>query len=167
MSKGSRPVCSNLRFLWVAVLFTFALAAGCGALSLGKFKGIEKTSADEKYYLLKSAELTAGSAALPKTTFDHNMNESVNLLFTVKGEKNYYVAESVWFDPLGQEFRTVRRTYDIQQEGKKEATPRAFEGTPRVHTVPVKELFDHKPGVWKVALYIDGELARRLEFSVR
>jgi len=28
-------------------------------------------------------------------------------------------------------------------------------------------LFNHKPGLWKVVLYLDGELARRMTFTVR
>ena len=56
---------------------------------------------------------------------------------------------------------------NINEEGKRSVDRRDRKGTPRVHTMSVQQLYEHKPGLWKVALYIDGELARRFEFSVR
>ena len=32
--------------------------------------------------------------------------------------------------------------------------------------MPVKRLYDHKKGRWKVELYIDDDLARRMTFTV-
>ncbi len=142
------------------------LVGGCGMFNLGKWKGIEKASADEKYYLVKDIFLTAGSAYNRKDAFDHNMNESVNLFFTPKMEQNTYVAESIWYDPNGDEFRKIRTTYDAQKESKK-GDDRQASGSTRVHSIPTKELYDHKPGVWKVELYLEKDLVRRLTFSVR
>lgn len=139
---------------------------GCGVINPGKWKGIEATAKDEKYYLVKDVFLTAGSAYVSKEVFDHNMNETVNLVFTPVNEKNHYVTETVWIDPVDQEFRTVRMTHDVQAEGKRDQQ-RKKAGTPRVHSISTGELFNRKPGLWKVALYVDGELARRLTFSVR
>jgi len=150
----------------LALTATLIAVTGCGMFNLGKWKGIEKTSAEEKYYIVKEAFLTAGSAYHPKEAFDHNMNESVNLFFTPKLEKNTYVAESIWYDPTGQEFRKIRTTYDAQKESKK-GDERQKTGTTRVHSMPTKELYDHKPGLWKVALYIEQDLVRRLTFSLR
>jgi hypothetical protein len=140
--------------------------AGCGAFNMGKWKGLERTASDERFYLVKEAFLTGGSAYARKETFDHNMNESVNLFFIPKNEKNHYVAETRWFDPAGQEYRTIRQTYDVQQEHKT-GGERRKEGTTRVHSMSTKELVNHKPGAWKVALYLDGALVRRLDFIVR
>lgn len=145
----------------------FLLAGGCGVLGLGKVKWIEKTAPDEHHWLVKDVFLTAGSAYLAKEHFDHKMNDSVNFFFTPANEKNHYVAKTVWFDPNGTEYRTIRTTYDLQQEGKTEVSPRKKGGTPRMHSMTTKELFTHKPGQWKVALYIDDELARKLTFSIR
>ncbi len=36
-----------------------------------------------------------------------------------------------------------------------------------MHTIPTAELYKHKPGLWKVSLFLDGKLARRLSFSIR
>jgi hypothetical protein len=150
----------------VPVLFVLAAMIGCGAINLGKWKGLERSSRDEEYYLVKDMFLTAGSAYAPKELFDHNVNESVNLFFTPRNEPNVYTAESVWYDPTGLEFRTIRTTYDKQKEtGKGEE--RQSTGTTRIHSMPTKELFQHKPGVWKVELHLDGKLARRMAFSVR
>uniref|UniRef100_A0A7C4AQN4 Uncharacterized protein n=1 Tax=Desulfomonile tiedjei TaxID=2358 RepID=A0A7C4AQN4_9BACT len=152
--------------LLVLVMLATGLIASCGAINPGKWKGIERTARDEKYYLVKDVFLTAGSAFTSKEIFDHNMNESINLFFTPTNEKNHYVTESVWIDPADVEYRTIRMTHDVQDESKKDME-RKKGGTPRVHTISTKELYDHKPGLWKVALYIDGELARRLTFTVR
>ena len=94
------------------------------------------------------------------------MNETVNLVFIPKLEKNTYTAESIWYDPNGEEFRKIRTTYDAQSESKK-GEDRQASGSTRVHTMPTKELFEHKPGLWKVALYIENDLVRRLTFSLR
>lgn len=145
---------------------TLFLIAGCGMFNLGKWKGIEKAGADEKYYLVKDAFLTAGSAYNRKETFDHNMNESVNLIFTPKMEPNTYTVESIWYDPNGEEFRKIRKTYDAQKETSK-GEDRQASGSTRVHTMSTKELYDHKPGLWKVELYIEKDLVRRLPFAIR
>ena len=156
----------GLFFLSIVLLIVATALAGCGAINPGKWKGIERTSSDESFYLVKDVFLSGGSTARPRESFDHNMHDVVNLYFTPRDEKNAYVAESRWLDPLGIEFRTIRTTYDKQQEGK-EGIDRPKGGTLRVHTMPVSELYAHKPGMWKVALYLDGKLARRLSFSVR
>ncbi len=153
--------CHLLALAAAALLFT-----GCGMFNLGRWKGIETAAADEKYYLVKDMFLTAGSAYAPKEAFDHNMNESINLFFIPKSEPNTYVAESIWYDPNGQEFRKIRKTYDLQQETRR-GDERKSTGTTRVQTISTKELYDHKPGLWKVALFLDNRLVRRLTFSVR
>ncbi len=144
-------------------LFT---VSGCGVINPGKWKGIETTSKDEQYYLLKDVFLTPGSSAAAKDSFDHNVHETVNLFFVPRNETNHYTAESIWYDPSDQEFRTIRQTYDSQAEGKK-GIERQKTGTTRIHTLPTAELFNHKPGLWKVELFLDGKLARRMSFSVR
>jgi hypothetical protein len=151
---------------YLFTLTTTLLLGSCGMFNMGKWKGIEWAPPDEKFYIVKNVFLTAGSAYHPKETFDHNMNESVNLFFTPKIEPNTYVAESVWLDPNDQEFRKIRTTYDAQKESKK-GDDRQKEPTTRVHSMPTKELFDHKPGLWKVALYIEKDLVRRLSFTLR
>lgn len=157
---------ARMAFLWTIVVLMGLCISGCGLVNLGKWKGIERTAKDEEYYLVKNVSLTAGSMGSPKESFDHAMHESVNLFFTPRTEPNVYTAESIWYDPAGIEFRTVRQTYDKQKEAKK-GDERASEGTTRLHTVSTKELYQHKPGLWTVALQIDGKLARRLHFSVR
>jgi hypothetical protein len=155
---------------WSIVLCCTLLFSGCGALGLGRVKGIEKTAPDEKYYILKEVYLSSGSANYSKSAFDHSLNPVINLCFTVRNEKNRYIAESRWIDPMGEEYRTIRTTHDIQQEGKRNIDRRNEAlggGTPRVHSISTQELYNHKPGMWKVVLYIDGQLARRLEFAVR
>jgi hypothetical protein len=155
--------------LW-SILFAIALSfmvQGCSALNAGRWLGIVRTATDEKYYLLKEVFLTSGSAYTQKDAFDHTMNEVVNLFFTPRQEKNNYVAESIWTDPSGIEFRTIRTTYDVQVEQKKESGMSPRTGKQRVHTMSTREMFNHKPGLWKVALYIDGEMARRLTFSIQ
>lgn len=153
------------------VLCCILLLAGCGALNLGKLRGrygIERTSPIEKYWLVKEIHLSSGSSSLSRSVFDHNLNPEIALWFTLANETNKYVAESRWLDPAGEELRTIQTTYDIQQEGKKSVDPRnRQQGTPRVHAISTQELYVHKPGLWKVSLYIDGELARTLEFSVK
>ncbi len=139
---------------------------GCEAINPGKWKGIERSGSDERSYLLKDIFMTAGSAAHPKDFFDHTMNETVNLIFVPKNEKNEYTAESRWYDPNDQEYRNIRVHYDTKAEGR-EGFERKKGGTPRVHSISTRELVNQKPGLWKVALYLDGKLARKLTFSVR
>ncbi len=153
-------------FACILLLTMVAELAGCGAINVGKWKGIETTSDDEQFYLLKDVFLTGGTSFSPRTTFDHNMHKTVSLFFMPKNEKNTYVAESKWTDPLGLEFRTIRTTYDKNLEGKK-GIERPKKGSTRIHSIPTAELYNHKPGQWKVSLYLDGKLARRLSFSVR
>ena len=151
--------------LHVACLVGLVLS-GCGVINPGKVKWIEHTDKDEKYYLVKSAILTAGSAALPRDHFDHAMQNSVNLIFTPAMDRNIYVSKTIWYDPDGNEFRTIRQTHSKKAEGDKGIEPKKG-GTPRIHTMPLYDLWKHKPGLWKVELYIDDQLARRLSFSVR
>jgi hypothetical protein len=153
--------------IYIAIMVLPLLTSfGCGAINVGKLKGIERTASDEQYYLLKDIFLTAGSAAHPRDSFDHTMNETVNLVFIPKNETNEYTAESRWYDPNDQEYRTERKTYDVKAESK-EGFQRTKGGTTRVHSMSTTELANHKPGLWKVALYLNGKLARRMPFSVR
>lgn len=156
----------RIRAIVLALLVAQVLVSGCTWVNLGKWRGVEIPPPDEKYYLVKEVLLTASSAFSPKEMFDHNMNDTVNLLFSPKNEKNYYVAESVWYDPNGAEFHTIRRTYDKKAE-QREGNERPSGGSSRVHTMLTRDLYNHKPGIWKVALKLDGELARRLTFTVR
>ncbi|MCX5860734.1 MAG: hypothetical protein WCG29_10825 [Desulfomonile sp.] len=162
--KNHFPGIRNLAF--GVLIIAFLACVGCGVINPGKWKGIETTAKDEKYYLVKDVFLTAGSAYVSKQAFDHNMNESINLVFTPVNEKNHYITETVWIDPSEQEFRTIRMTHDVGTESKRDQD-RKKSGTPRVHSISTLELFNRKPGLWKVALYVDGNLARRLSFSVR
>ena len=165
--------CFLRHFLWNTDFFCLALigvvifTGGCGAISVGKWRGIERAAPDEAYYLVNDVFLTASSASSARETFDHNMNESVNLYFVPKYEKPTYIAESVWQDPDGQEYRTIRTTYDKAREQKKGDERRQGISTPRMHTISTKELYEHKPGMWKVALYLEKQLVRRLNFLIR
>ncbi len=150
----------------VFLLMSILLTTGCGAFNVGKLQWLVHTPSDEKYWMVKDIFLTAGSAYTRKDTFDHNMNEVVNLFFMPKDERNRYVAESRWYDPAGVEYRTIRTTYDMQQE-RSGGEERDKKGTTRIHTMSTRELVDHKPGMWKVALYLNDELVRRLSFTVR
>ncbi len=161
LSSVWRPI-ARLTALTICLVWL----GGCGVINVGKWKGIESTSKDENYYLLKDAFLTAGSAALPKESFDHTMNDMVTLIFIPKNERNEYVAETRWIDPNDQEYRVLRTSFDVKKEGR-EGIDRRKEGTPRMHAMPTRELAAHKKGLWKVALYIDDKLARRLSFSIR
>jgi len=152
---------------WAMTLIGILFLVGCGMINPGKWKGIEATSPDESYYLLKEVFLTGGSVALPRDSFDHKMHETINLFFKPRSEKNVYVAKSVWEDPNHQEYRVIRATYDKQQEGKSGVERSQKTETMRVHTVETADLFNHKPGIWKVSLYLDDVLARRLTFTVR
>jgi hypothetical protein len=152
--------------LRTALALTLLWLAGCGAINVGKWKGIERAGSGEEYYLAKDIYLTAGSAFHQRNAFDHNMHESINLFFVPRHETNTYILESIWYDPTGQEFRTIRTSYDKQRETSK-GEERAESGTPRHHSMPTKDLFKHKPGSWKVAMYLDGKLVRKLDFTVR
>jgi hypothetical protein len=109
--------------------------------------------------------LTASSAHSPREIFDHNLNDAVHLYFIHKDEKPSYVTESIWYDPADQEYRTIRTTYDKALEAKK-GIERAGSSTTRVHSMPSKELYEHKPGTWKAAL-LDKRLVRSLTFLVK
>jgi hypothetical protein len=150
----------------VSVAIAIATCAGCGAINPGPVKPIVRTDSDEHFYLVKDARLTTGSPAAARKSFDHTIHEFVKLYFIPKDEKNTYTTESRWQDPSGTEFRAIRATYDKKEEAQK-GIERTKGGTPRVHSIPTAELYLHKPGLWKTALYIDGKLARRLSFSVR
>lgn len=163
--RSKVPLCLRTS-LWACILLIGLLSTGCGALGLGKYKGIERTASDEAFYLLKEFRLSGGSIQTEKEDFDHVTNETVNLVFVPRNEQAVYVTKSVWYDPNDEEKFTIRRTYDRAEETKK-AIERPKGGTTRVHSVPTRELYNHKPGMWKVALYIDGQLARRQTFFVR
>lgn len=156
----------NVPFLCTVALIIILFSGGCGAINVGKWRGIERTDPDEAFYRVNDVFLTASSASSPRETFDHNLNEAVHLYFTPKDEKPTYVTESVWQDPDGQEYRTIRETYDKVREQKK-GIERTNKSTPRIHTMPTKELYAHKPGMWKVSLYIEKQLVRRLSFLVK
>jgi hypothetical protein len=156
----------RLLLLLACVLTLVPVQVGAGVIDLGKFTPIVKTDSDEHFYLVKEAYLTSGSPAAARTSFDHTMYEVVKLCFVPKDEKNVYVAESRWLDPMGIEYRTIRHSYDRQEEGK-QGIERPKGGTTRILAMPTAELFAHKPGMWKVELYLDGKLARRLTFSIQ
>jgi hypothetical protein len=151
---------------WLMIFVVMAAGSfGCQAFNPGKFKGIERTDPDEKYYLLKKIALTAGSTAHARTSFDHTMQDVVNVIFTPANEQNNYVTKTVWYDPSGLEFRTIQQTHILRDEQDK-ARDRPKGGSQRVHSMPLKALYKHKPGLWKVELFIDDQLARRLTFNV-
>ncbi|MBM4326767.1 MAG: hypothetical protein FJ118_06345 [Deltaproteobacteria bacterium] len=157
----------SFRGIWripAALLFA-VLVAGCGYFTLGKYRGIEWTPGDEAYYLLKDVLLSAGSSLHPRKSFDHTMQDSVVASFITKDEKFHYVTKTIWKDPSGLEFRTIRQTHKLQEE-KEESVERPKDGIRRIHSLSTKELFAHKPGLWTVEIYIDDKLARRLNFSV-
>jgi hypothetical protein len=156
----------DANLLYTVVLTVILFSSGCGAINVGKWRGIERAAPDEAYYLVNDIFLTASSAYNRREIFDHNLNESVHLFFTPKNEKPTYVTKSVWQDPNGQEYRTIRMTYDRVRE-QREGIERTKKSTPRVHTMPTKELYAHKPGLWKVSLYIEKQLVRRLTFLVK
>jgi hypothetical protein len=157
----------NANFLCMVVIIVLMFTGGCGAINVGKWRGIERAAPDEAYYLVNDVFLTASSVSSPREIFDHNLNESVHLYFLPKDEKPTYVAESVWQDPDGQEFRTIRKTYDKGREEKQGIDRKSRGSNPRIHTLPTKELYEHKPGMWKVALYLEKQLVRRLSFLVK
>jgi hypothetical protein len=145
----------------MSVLFC---CSGCGIVNLGRWKGLERTAADEKFYLAKEMFLAAGSTR--KEVFDHTMHEAVSLCFIPANERNHYLLESVWTDPSGQEFRKIRQTYDVNAEQRK-GEERSKGGTMRVQAMSTAELAQHKPGMWKVALYLDDQLVRKMTFFVK
>jgi hypothetical protein len=120
-------------------------------------------AAGKKSGLLKEFHLSPASLQTSKKKFDHHADETVNLVFVPR--KSVHIAESRWCDPSDQEFRIIRHVYDRSKEAKK-AIERPKDGITRVHSMPTKELYDHKPGLWKVALYIDNQLAGRQTFLV-
>jgi hypothetical protein len=167
--RAAVPLFGNT-LLWALVLIVGLLAPGCAsmgdALGLGRFRGIERGASDESYYLLKDIALSSSSINKPREIFDHKMNDRINLFFVLRNETPTYVAESIWYDPNDQEFRTIRTTHDRSEETKT-GIQRPKGGTTRVHTIATQELYNHKPGLWKVALYIDKQLARRQTFFLR
>ncbi|MBI4961921.1 MAG: hypothetical protein HY913_01455 [Desulfomonile tiedjei] len=152
--------------LWALMSVAFLWLAGCDAINVGKWQPMVRTDSGEAYWLAKDVFLSAGSAANQRDAFDHNLHESVNLFFIPRNETNTYVAETIWYDPAGLEYRTIRATYDRQRESAK-GDERDKSGTTRVHSMPTKELYEHKPGLWKAALKLDNELVRKLDFTVR
>lgn len=149
-----------------AVLLMMLAFAGCGVINVGKFKGVERTDSDEQYYLVKETRLLSSSSARPKDHFDHSLDDTVNLMFVPANEKNQYISKTIWYDPSGQEYRTIRQSHDKAKENP-EALQGPKRGTSRIHTMPLLPMWKHKPGMWTVELYLDGQLARRLEFHVR
>lgn len=155
---------STVRLL--TVLFVMCAMTGCGVLNVGKWKGLERTDSDEQYYLLKNCRLVSSSSARAKKYFDHALDDAVSLIFTPANEKNRYVTKSIWYDPKGQEYRTIRQTHDKTDENSEQLN-RPKGGSTRIHSLPLMPMFNHGKGQWKVELFLDGELARRLDFHVR
>jgi hypothetical protein len=168
-SRGHEPVSGSCiahvcTSLMIATVSAILMSVDCRPISAET----NPVSTEEKYYLVGEVYLSPGSAYSAKEVFDHDMNDVINLCFTPRNEKNHYVVRTIWYDPAGQEYRSIRRTYDIVREGRKAVAPRRQgKGTPRVISVSVAELYAHKPGRWRVDLYLDGELAKKLEFTVR
>jgi hypothetical protein len=152
--------------VYVLIIVLSLAMAGCGAFNLGKLQLLVRTPSDEHFWLVKDIYLTPGSAYDRTNTFDHAMDDSVNLVFIPRNERNHYIAKSKWIDPSGQEYRVMRTTYDVQQENKT-GQKRNKKGTTRVHHMSTAELAKHEPGLWKVSLYLDDELVRTLAFTVR
>jgi len=57
----------GMSLLRIALAATLVWLGGCGAINVGKWKGIERTGSDEEYYLAKDIFLTAGSASVKET----------------------------------------------------------------------------------------------------
>jgi hypothetical protein len=165
VSRAQESNCTSFLRIILLLPMAMVLLSACGMMNLGKFKGIEWTAKDEKYYKVKEIVLSSGAMGKPRTEFDHTMQDAVVLTFIPAQEPNKYVSKTVWIDPSNVEFRTIRQTHDVQVEAK-EAFDRNPKGTPRAHSISTKELFQHKPGLWTVKLYLDNELVRRLTFSV-
>jgi hypothetical protein len=164
--NGNQPVSLLRRTVSIFLLACLVSVTECGAQSPGQWQPLVPNRPGESHWLVKDMFLTAGSAYTQKTSFDHAMNEAVNLFFVPRDERNHYVAHSRWIDPLGREYRTIRTTYDIQEE-RKSGEDREKKGTTRIHTMSTRELVNHKPGMWKVELYLNDELVRTLTFTVR
>lgn len=156
---------NQTRFCLLIPVLVAMCSVGCQAINPGKFKGIERTAGDEKFYLIKKIALTAGSTAHARTNFDHTMQDTVNVIFVPANETPNYVTKTIWYDPSGLEFRTIRQTHVLRDE-QDAAHERPKGGSQRIHSMPLKALWQHKPGLWKVELFIDDQLARRLSFNV-
>jgi len=161
MNRHAPRLHSHIMFALVILLLT-----GCGAFGLGKLTLIEKTDSDEKYYLAKKVLLTAGSPQ-PRESFDHSILNVVNLMFIPANEKGHYVTKSIWYDPSGAEYRTIRQTHDRHEEANRGEDRDTKKGTMRMHTMSLQDLYHHKPGRWRVKLFIDSNLVRKLDFTVR
>ena len=153
-------------FCVLIVCSVVSSSLGCGIINVGKWQGIVRTDPDEAYYLVKSAILTAGSAAHPRKHFDHYLQDSVHLIFTPARERRHYISKTIWYDPSGEEYKTMRQTHDRKKE-EDQGIDRKPGAVAREYSMSLHELWKHKPGLWKVELYLDNELARRLAFSVR
>ena len=114
----------NANFLCMVVIIVLMFTGGCGAINVGKWRGIERAAPDEAYYLVNDVFLTASSASSPREIFDHNLNESVHLYFVPKDEKPTYVAESVWQDPEGKNFVPLGQLMTKPERKNKESRER-------------------------------------------
>ncbi len=138
----------------------------CSLINPGPITPWVRTDEDENHWLVKNIRLGAGMSAANRSSFDHAIDDKIVLMFVPNNEKNRYVTKSVWHDPMGLEYRTVRQAHDLKTEIP-DGSERYKHGTPRFHTMVVKDLYRHKPGPWKVELFPDDKLARRLNFEVR
>jgi hypothetical protein len=145
------------------LILVLLICSGCGVINPGKYQPITRPKG-EAYYLAKDVFLAAGSSR--KEAFDHAIHEAVSLCFIPANERNHYVAESVWTDPSDREFRKIRQTYDLNTEQRK-GEERAKGGAMRAQAMSTAEMAAHQPGMWKVALYMDDELVRKLDFSIK
>lgn len=136
-----------------------------GATSSDPAATLEKKieAAGEEPGLLKEFHLNPASIRTHKGTVYYLTNEFVSLVFVPRNEKPSYIAESRWYDPTDQEFRTIMVAYDRPEQTEKSPESGYF----RVHSMPARELYDHRPGMWKVALYIDNQLAGTQTFFVK
>ena len=73
--KRQRALLEGLNVLFL-IGFILVVLTGCGSINPGKWKGIETTSKDEQYYLVKDVFLSPGSSA--------NAKESVEIDKTTK-----------------------------------------------------------------------------------
>ncbi len=163
--KENRRRRSRRAALHMTLLVSFLLS-GCGAFNLGEITWLKKTDPDVEYWHLKKAVLTAGSVAHPRDSFDHTLQPRVFVIFTPANEKNKYHTKTIWYDPSGQEYRTIRQTHDKKEiEDQGEHRPQG--GSVISHSMSTKELYDHEPGLWKVEIYYEDDLARRMDFTVR
>ncbi|MEW6349222.1 MAG: hypothetical protein AB1646_09180 [Thermodesulfobacteriota bacterium] len=154
--------------LGLAVSAATALMAGCSIPRLPTphpSSLIEETDPDEQPRLVKDFFLSSGSIWNHKKTFRKDMEDVVVLYFVPSNEPPRYVSKTVWYDPMDIEYSAKRQTHDLQEESKT-GEQRDPKGTRRSHSVSVRALHDHKPGLWKVELFLDDVLARRKRFSV-